>query len=67
MERYFHQGSRVLVVGRVQNNNYTNKQGDKIYGFDVITEDVEFGEKKKSADKGQAEGAGECSPVSVTE
>lgn len=54
-------------MGRVQNNNYTNKQGDKIYGFDVITEDVEFGEKKKSADKGQAEGAGECSPVSVTE
>ena len=65
VERYFHQGSRVLVVGRVQNNNYTNKQGEKIYGFDVITEDVEFGEKKKSTDKGQAEDEGECSPVSA--
>ena len=40
MERYFHQGSRVLVIGRVQNNNYTNKRGEKIYGFDVITEDA---------------------------
>ena len=28
VERYFHQGSRVLVVGRVQNNNYTNKRGE---------------------------------------
>ena len=64
VERYFHQGSRVLVVGRVQNNNYTNKRGEKIYGFDVITEDVEFGEKKKSADNGQTEDAGEVSPVS---
>ena len=25
VERYFHSGSRVLVIGRVQNNNYTTK------------------------------------------
>jgi single-strand DNA-binding protein len=46
IEKYFHKGTRVLVVGRLQNNNYTNKQGERIFGFDVITEDVEFGEKK---------------------
>ncbi len=46
VEKYFHSGSRVLVVGRVQNNNYTNRNGDKVYGFNVITEDVEFGQKK---------------------
>lgn len=65
VERYFHKGSRVLVVGRVQNNNYTNKRGEKVYGFDVITEDVEFGETKKSTDKGQTEDAGELSPAPV--
>ena len=25
VERYFHSGSRVLVIGRVQNNNYKQK------------------------------------------
>lgn len=27
VERYFHSGSRVLVIGRVQNNNYATKEG----------------------------------------
>ena len=29
VERYFHSGSRVLVIGRVQNNNYTTKEGNR--------------------------------------
>ena len=36
VERYFHSGSRVLVIGRVQNNNYTTKEGSKVYGFSII-------------------------------
>lgn len=63
VEKYFHSGSRVLVVGRVQNNNYTNRNGDKVYGFNVITEDVEFGQKKNSDRKVHTEGTGEESPV----
>mgnify|MGYP002571373373 CR=1 FL=1 len=43
-------GSRVLVIGRVQNNNYTTKEGSKVYGFSIITEEVEFAQKK-SAEK----------------
>ena len=50
VERYFHSGSRVLVIGRVQNNNYTTKDGSKVYGFSIITEEVEFAQKK-SAEK----------------
>ena len=50
VERYFHSGSRVLVIGRVQNNNYTTKEGNKVYGFSIITEEVEFAQKK-SAEK----------------
>lgn len=46
VEKYFHSGSRVLVVGRVQNNNYTTKEGNKVYGFSIITEEVEFAQKK---------------------
>jgi len=50
VEKYFHSGSRVLVIGRVQNNNYTTKEGSKVYGFSIITEEVEFAQKK-SAEK----------------
>ena len=39
-----------LVIGRVQNNNYTTKEGSKVYGFSIITEEVEFAQKK-SAEK----------------
>lgn len=49
VEKYFHSGSRVLVVGRVQNNNYTTKEGNKVYGFSIITEEVEFAQKKSVA------------------
>ena len=54
VEKYFHSGSRVLVVGRVQNNNYTTKEGNKVYGFSIITEEVEFAQKK-SAGKAAAD------------
>lgn len=64
VEKNFHSGSRVLVVGRVQNNNYTNKQGDKVYGFNVITEDIEFGQKKSSKKEGKSEDAEDFSPTS---
>ena len=48
VERYFHSGSRVLVIGRVQNNNYTTKEGSEVYGFSIITEEVEFAQKKSA-------------------
>lgn len=48
VEKYFHSGSRVLVIGRVQNNNYTTKEGNKVYGFSIITEEVEFAQKKSA-------------------
>lgn len=53
VEKYFHKGTKMLVEGRVQNNNYTNKEGAKIYGFDVIAENIEFAQKKS---KENAEG-----------
>ena len=34
----------------MQNNNYTTKEGSKVYGFSIITEEVEFAQKK-SAEK----------------
>ena len=41
-ERYFRQGMRVLVSGRIQTGSYTNKDGAKVYTTDVVADRVEF-------------------------
>ncbi len=51
VEKYFRKGSRLSLVGRVQNNNYTNKNGEKVYGVQVIIEKIEFAERKSVAEK----------------
>ena len=45
-ERYFRQGMRVLVSGRIQTGSYVNKDGQKVYTTDVIVEDQEFADSK---------------------
>ncbi|MCR5625388.1 MAG: single-stranded DNA-binding protein [Lachnospiraceae bacterium] len=55
IEKYFDKGSRMLLTGRVENNNYTNKQGEKVYGYQVLVEEVEFGDSKSSVSKDQGE------------
>ena len=49
VERYLKKGMKVLVTGRLQNNNYTNRDGQKVYGFKVIVEEVEFCENKQQS------------------
>ncbi|MDO4301985.1 MAG: single-stranded DNA-binding protein [Clostridia bacterium] len=44
--QYFRKGNRIAVQGRLQVNNYTDKQGNKRYSTDVIVEDFEFVETK---------------------
>ena len=46
-EKYLHKGSKVLVEGRLKNNNYEDKKGVKHYAVDVIVETVEFMDSKK--------------------
>lgn len=56
-EKYFHQGMRVLVSGRIQTGSYTNKDGQKVYTTDVIVEDQEFADSKQSGTPGTSEAA----------
>ena len=42
------QGTKILLTGRVENNNYTNKDGQKVYSVQVITEEIEFAESKNA-------------------
>lgn len=45
-EKYLKQGVKVVVTGRIQNDNYTNKEGQKVYSVKVIVEEIEFAESK---------------------
>lgn len=47
-EKYLHQGMKIGVSGRIQTGNYTNKDGQKVYTTDVVVEEQEFCESKKS-------------------
>ena len=49
-EKYFRQGSKIAIVGRIQTGSYTNKDGQKVYTTDVVVEEQEFAESKKAAE-----------------
>lgn len=48
-EKYFRQGMRVLVSGRIQTGSYVNKEGQKVYTTEVILDDQEFADSKGAA------------------
>lgn len=48
-EKYFRQGMRVLISGRIQTGSYTNKDGVKVYTTDVIVEEQEFADSKNAS------------------
>ena len=56
VEKYFRKGSRMLMTGRIQNDNYTNNNGEKVYSVQIIAEEIEFAERKSTADANAAQG-----------
>lgn len=55
--KYFTKGTKVVITGRIQTGSYTNKDGQKVYTTDVVAEDQEFAESKKSSG-GETESSG---------
>ena len=49
-EKYFRQGLKIAVTGRIQTGSYTNRDGQKVYTTEVVVEDQEFAESKDSSD-----------------
>ncbi len=52
-EKYFRQGMRVLVSGRIQTGSYTNKEGQRVYTTDIIADDQEFADSKNTSAGGK--------------
>ena len=50
-EKYFRQGMRVSVSGRIQTGSYTNKDGVKVYTTEVIVEEQEIAESRAESEQ----------------
>ena len=46
-EKYFRQGIKIAISGRIQTGSYVNKDGVKVYTTDVVVEDQEFAESSQ--------------------
>ena len=55
VERYLRKGTKILTAGRIQNDNYTNKDGQMVYSVRVMVDEIEFAESK-NASAGSSEG-----------
>lgn len=45
-EKYLDKGMKIAVTGRIQTGSYTNKEGRKVFTFDVVADRQEFCERK---------------------
>lgn len=63
VEKYFFKGTKVLVTGRIQTGSYTDRDGKKVYTSDVVAEDQEFAESKKSGSSNENTPAQQYEPI----
>lgn len=56
LEKYFHKGMKADCVGEIHNDNYTNKNGEKVYSVQVNISEVEFGESKGNGSSNAGDG-----------
>lgn len=54
-EKYLRQGNKILITGRISNDNYTDRNGNKVYSVQVIVEELEFAESKKNSSSTEIE------------
>lgn len=48
VSRYFSKGSMIVVSGRLQTRNWTDKDGNKRRSTEIMAEDCYFGDSKRS-------------------
>lgn len=52
VEKYLKKGTKIVVVGRIQNDNYTNKEGQKVNATRIMIDEIEFAESKNAGGNG---------------
>ena len=64
-EKYTHQGTKLVVEGRIQTGSYTNKDGQKVYTTEVVVENTEFAESKNSSGEGSYTSSARPEPINA--
>lgn len=52
VERYIKKGTKVVLDGEIQNDNYQGKDGNMVYGTRIVVNSLEFAESKNAAGAG---------------
>lgn len=63
-EKYFRQGIRITICGRIQTGSYTNREGQKVYTTEVVVEEQEFAESKSASDQSVGAYRNNAAPMS---
>lgn len=69
VEKYLKKGTKILLTGRIQNDNYTNKDGQQVYGVKIMAEELEFAESKSNGQgngQSNSQGNGQSQPQQNT-
>lgn len=54
VEKHFHKGNMILVIGSLELDSYTNKDGQKVYTTEVRVSKVSFTGEKKETETGSS-------------
>lgn len=49
VEKYLHKGSKVVVQGHIQNDNYQGRDGQTVYRDSIYVDSIEFAESKSAS------------------
>jgi single-strand DNA-binding protein len=55
ISKYFKKGSRIAISGKLQQNIYTDKDGNERTSVEIVAEDIDFIDKKKDREEAPAE------------
>jgi len=67
VDKYFHKGMKIGIVGRIQTGSYKNKDGQTVYTTDVIAEEVEFIESKNASGASGGDSAPNTAPPATSD
>lgn len=57
VEKYLHQGIKIMLTGRIQTGSYINREGRKVYTTEVVVDEHEFAESKSAKDGNTRQGS----------
>jgi len=63
VSKYFTKGSMIIVTGRLQMRDWTDKEGNKRTSAEVVADRVMFGESKRSRDENAGGGSYRSAPA----